>query len=612
MYEYLHRLSSPGGGPKLPSRLFFKVAFAGLVVIFGGSPCEGQESSPPLARFSSEVSVEVVTVDVVVTDRKGKPILGLDRDDFRVFEDGVEMEITNFFASQDRLSSPESDTVSAIEVDSITDPPQPIPQEASDRHVVLYLDQVFMRPQSLRRLIPKIQQFIKEQLPPGTMMMLVAHNGLVNIRVPFTDDVGQILNALDNEIKVAGHAGILDGFENMMLRSWVQAEDAVAGGDPAMIAAVAAERQASLDALTEDYRSLIRMTWRNLQYFVDSFAAVPGRKIIFHISDGIPYRPDQWNNPGSTTTDGRNVRPEGSPRDLSEVIAHACTLGVTIHTIYGEGGPRGLASGTAISPEISGGVAFRNSDMIRAQQSNAYFNNTTTLQSMAEGTGGMSVLKPTKATLAPLGADVRTYYSLGFRPPRSGDGKTHTIDVEIDRKGARVRHRSRYTALSARDRVAAQTLATLVLPEVDNPLGISWTVPRPGKPEGEEIRVPIEVYLPSDGLAFQPVGDKWVGRVRVFMVTADLERKLGPLIEMVYPIEVAGPPSEDNKFIFHIPMVVTLTPGQYTVAVTVLDEISGISSSIPTDVLFDRSGGVWQLVKKEPEHGGIDGSSGFR
>ena len=394
---------------------------------------------------------------------------------------------------------------------------------------------------------------------------------------------------------------MMDGIENMMLRSWVQAEDAVAGGDPAMIAAVAADRQASLDALTEDYRSLIRMTWRNFQYFVDSFAAVPGRKIIFHISDGIPYRPDHWNNPGSATATGRNVRPEGSPRELSDVIAHASTLGVTIHTIYGEGGSRGMASGTAISPEISGSVAFRNSDMIRAQQTNTYFNTTTTLQAMAEGTGGMSVLKPTDATLAPLGADVKTYYSLGYRPPHPGDGKAHKIDVRVDRKKTKVRHRTRYIALSARDRVAAQTLATLVLPEVDNPLNISWAVPQPGTPEGDEIRVAFQVLLPSDGLAFKPVGETWAGRVRVFMVTANLERELSPLIEMVYPIEIANLPGEGNQFVFHIPMEITLPPGQHTVAVTVLDEISGISSSIPTDVLFDRSGGVWELIEEEPE-----------
>ena len=58
-----------------------------------------------------------------------------------------------------------------------------------------------MRPQSLRRLIPKIQHFIEEQVPPGTMMMLVVYNGLVNIRVPFTDDAGRIVSALDKEIK---------------------------------------------------------------------------------------------------------------------------------------------------------------------------------------------------------------------------------------------------------------------------------------------------------------------------------------------------------------------------------------------------------------------------
>ena len=50
---------------------------------------------PPLVE---RVRVEVVNVDVVVTDRDGVPVSGLAPEDFVVYEDGEEREISNFFS----------------------------------------------------------------------------------------------------------------------------------------------------------------------------------------------------------------------------------------------------------------------------------------------------------------------------------------------------------------------------------------------------------------------------------------------------------------------------------------------------------------------------------
>src|SRR5262245_39916627 len=67
-------------------------------------PRSAQEkpAQPPPATespaFPSEV--EVVKVDVVVTDKKGVPIPGLSRDAFTVVEDGVAQTITSFEAIQ--------------------------------------------------------------------------------------------------------------------------------------------------------------------------------------------------------------------------------------------------------------------------------------------------------------------------------------------------------------------------------------------------------------------------------------------------------------------------------------------------------------------------------
>src|SRR5260370_41920407 len=77
------------------------VSFAFLVV----PPIVGQNFGP-LPPLTAHVDVNVVNVDVTVTDRSGKPIMDLTRDDFQIFEDGKPMNVTNFSLAENRVQRP--------------------------------------------------------------------------------------------------------------------------------------------------------------------------------------------------------------------------------------------------------------------------------------------------------------------------------------------------------------------------------------------------------------------------------------------------------------------------------------------------------------------------
>lgn len=74
------------------------VGIVGLAVFSVGTPRatpqedQDQESS---GRFT--VNVETIVVNVLVTDRNGKPLTGLQKENFRIFEDGEEQVVQNFF-----------------------------------------------------------------------------------------------------------------------------------------------------------------------------------------------------------------------------------------------------------------------------------------------------------------------------------------------------------------------------------------------------------------------------------------------------------------------------------------------------------------------------------
>ena len=49
------------------------------------------------AQVVESIEVRVTSVDVVVTDRDGKPVTGLTKDDFEILEDKRPQKITNFY-----------------------------------------------------------------------------------------------------------------------------------------------------------------------------------------------------------------------------------------------------------------------------------------------------------------------------------------------------------------------------------------------------------------------------------------------------------------------------------------------------------------------------------
>ena len=65
------------------------------------SPSQAQTQAPDPAGFKLSVNVKMVLVDAVVRDRAGRMIDDLTREDFRVFEDGVQQQIATF--SRDQL-----------------------------------------------------------------------------------------------------------------------------------------------------------------------------------------------------------------------------------------------------------------------------------------------------------------------------------------------------------------------------------------------------------------------------------------------------------------------------------------------------------------------------
>ena len=124
-------------------------------------PGEGQEF------FADIVSVNVVNVDVYVTDKKGNPITGLTKNDFELFEDRKPMAVTNFYAVEGGKPSAASDpgpVLAPVAGPAGAPPaPEPIPEDQRLR-LIVYVDNFNIHPFNRNRVLREMRTFLNQQI----------------------------------------------------------------------------------------------------------------------------------------------------------------------------------------------------------------------------------------------------------------------------------------------------------------------------------------------------------------------------------------------------------------------------------------------------------------
>ncbi|MCY3931781.1 MAG: VWA domain-containing protein, partial [Acidobacteria bacterium] len=135
----------------------------------GAAPAsaQAQDGEPP--SFSEVVDVQLVNVEVWVSDRRGRPVTGLGPDDFEVREDGEPVTI-DFFSEV-------TDAVSARPVGEAGEPaaePEATGAGASAEpaHLVLYFDELHLGPASRKQAIGDLRAFLDQEKFPAERVLI--------------------------------------------------------------------------------------------------------------------------------------------------------------------------------------------------------------------------------------------------------------------------------------------------------------------------------------------------------------------------------------------------------------------------------------------------------
>src|SRR5689334_3253240 len=125
-----------------------------LLLLSAGSALAQNKPAQPEAvdqDLGEIVNVNVVNVDVYVTDKSGKRIQGLTKDDFEIFENGKKVGITNFYAVDGGKAKMIGDEpVPAVQAPAKPGPPgaqtaEMLPEDQRLR-LVVYIDNFNLHP----------------------------------------------------------------------------------------------------------------------------------------------------------------------------------------------------------------------------------------------------------------------------------------------------------------------------------------------------------------------------------------------------------------------------------------------------------------------------------
>jgi VWFA-related protein len=152
---------------------------------------QAQPTKNPDGTYTIRTSSRIVVLDVVVTDKKGKIVTGLTKDDFHVAEAGEPQVITNFEVGDKRLPDPAMDIESTVDLDKLA-PRAPVNIILLDEFNTRFEDEAFAR-YSLKKFLEKQP----DHLSTPTMLLAVSLDKFEVLR-DYTQNKELLIQALDH------------------------------------------------------------------------------------------------------------------------------------------------------------------------------------------------------------------------------------------------------------------------------------------------------------------------------------------------------------------------------------------------------------------------------
>lgn len=532
-----------------------------------------QQEAPPGDVFLDQVSVEIVNVDVTVTDAEGRPITGLTADDFAVLENGTERPITNFFSFR-------SGEMRLLDGPPASDLPEPVMR----RRMALLFDNNSLEKRDRARAIEELERFVLEQFDGSYEWSVIAYGDELQLMQPFTADKTTVLGALGRVAELPipvrrRRATDATYTENQPFVSRSDFRRGRRGLD-----------QDTLDLTQADFELRERM-WHGLQQFDHTTAAIvqtmrahmgmDGRKSLVLVTGALEVLPggQQLLGRGLPTLGGGDVADpmisviHGEVlRRYDAIIKIANAAGFSIYPVAADALMK--AKSSYIDAERDPTLAFSNG----FGDTPADFDVETASRTVAEGTGGR-FYSTTNFYDAFDDIDDRTAnsYVLGFATDHAPEGGYHGIEVRVKRPGLAVKHRRGYLHLTREQQIAEELATPLAFPKDGGDFPVKMEIHPPEDVKRKKVTLLVAGLIPMSQITLLPQGDDLVGRVHVLVTIYDRDGNVVDLIRERQDVRVAAQKVEgapgDAPARFGLKLR-EMPRGEYTITLTLIDDVT--------------------------------------
>jgi VWFA-related protein len=418
------------------------VAIAALALSF--SPLTAQQPTPESSgagqRPTFRSAIDAVTVDAVVTDKQGRPVLDLKPEDFEITENKKPQAVQTFkLIKIDESERPQSSFVHDI---SSIDEQQRETARDDVRILVIFLDDYHVRVGNSLVVKQELSKFVNQLTP----------NDLVAVMYPLTA-VSALTFSRNHEQTAATVGRFLGRKYNYSPTNAYESN----------IAEYPPEAQ-------EQFRLEITLTaMRSLAAYLGTLRE--GKKQVLYVSEGLSGTLPPGIRTRGAPFDPTRAAPNDTQRFFNQmevlsrmelVFSVAARTNTSIYTLD----PRGLAP---FDSPVNNDFTTLAEDRVNLNEQQE------SLRILASNTDGKAIVNRNDPIpdMQQMMADMSAYYLLGYtstEAPR--DGKFHPINVRVKRKDVEVRARKGYWAYTAEDAVRAMAPAGEGVPAaVENALG---------------------------------------------------------------------------------------------------------------------------------------------
>lgn len=520
------------------------------------------------------IEVRVANVDVVVTDRGGRPIHGLTKDDFELYENRKPQAITNFYeiAGDTAAPAPAPAPAPAAEVRGVaTAQAAEAPVEMRQRSLVIFVDNSSIDPLRRNQAIDETVAAVDRLMRRGDDAMLVTWDQRAHVVQPFTADPAALKRALESVRNVGGSLSNIAIQRNQVVSfASARASEVLAGRESATKAY--ADSVSEARAYAEWLRGTQVQMLNALTNTIATLSGIEGKKVLMFVGGELQERPglDAFQQVDALFLNlVRNQTPAviretdvNMTVDLQKVARTANANGVTLYMVNVADRSRTAAEGSLQN--------LPNAEIGFTQEANNY----VSMARLASDTGGTVISGSSNYTaiLDTISRDLGSYYSLGYKPP-AGGAADRTITVRVKRPGAIARTRRAYALKSAEELMHDRVIANAYHPAMKGDFPVAIETAPPEAFQSGLYRVKMTLTFPSD-LTFVSDGQDMAGEYEVYVMTLAEDGTMSPLGKQTKSVRfpAATLATVRQQSLKH-GVGLILKPGAQVVSVAVVDKL---------------------------------------